>query len=115
MDTPGREADLPAVLRDDRRGDGQPVRLPALSRLDENDAILVLDNVLVPWENVFVYGDVEKSTTSSRTPASCRALMLHGCTRLAVKLDFIAGLMLKAVEADRHGGLPQRAGPPSAR
>ena len=25
--------------------------------------------------------------------------MLHGCTRLAVKLDFIAGLLLKAVDA----------------
>ena len=25
--------------------------------------------------------------------------MFHGCTRLAVKLDFIAGLLLKAVEA----------------
>ena len=25
--------------------------------------------------------------------------MLHGCTRLAVKLDFIAGLLIKALEA----------------
>ena len=25
--------------------------------------------------------------------------MVHGCTRLAVKLDFIAGLLLKVIEA----------------
>ncbi|MFP1496708.1 hypothetical protein ACLB1Q_17075 [Escherichia coli] len=26
------------------------VRLPASSRFDENDAILVMDNVLIPWK-----------------------------------------------------------------
>lgn len=30
---------------------------PLSSRLDENDTILILDNVLIPWENVFIYGD----------------------------------------------------------
>ncbi len=28
--------------------------------MDENDAIFIFDRVLVPWENVFMYGDVEK-------------------------------------------------------
>ena len=58
-----------------------------------------MDKVLVPWENVFCYGDVEKANNFfPRTGFLPRAL-LHGCTRLAVKLDFIAGLLLKAVEA----------------
>jgi 4-hydroxyphenylacetate 3-monooxygenase len=53
----------------------------------------------VPWENVFCYGDAEKANNFfPRTGFLPRAL-LHGCTRLAVKLDFIAGLLLKAVEA----------------
>jgi aromatic ring hydroxylase len=69
------------------------------SRLDENDAVFILDKVLVPWENVFCYGDVPKANNFfPRTGFLPRAL-LHGCTRLAVKLDFIAGLLLKAVEA----------------
>jgi len=42
------------------------------------------------WENVFVYGDIEKPTTSFRAPVSC-ALCRACCTRLAVKLDFICG------------------------
>ncbi len=55
--------------------------------------------MLVPWENVFVYKDVEKANNFfPRTGFLPRAL-LHGCTRLAVKLDFVAGLLLKAVEA----------------
>ncbi|GJD18267.1 pyoverdin chromophore biosynthetic protein pvcC [Rivularia sp. IAM M-261] len=78
---------------------GSPFDYPLSSRLDENDAIMVLDKVLVPWENVLIYGDLEK--TNKVLPASgfVQRLALHGCTRLAVKLDFIAGLLLKAVEA----------------
>ena len=78
---------------------GSPYDYPLSSRLDENDAVFILDHVLVPWENVFVYKDVEKANNFfPRTGFLPRAL-LHGCTRLAVKLDFIAGLLLKAVEA----------------
>src|SRR6185503_17047491 len=78
---------------------GSPYDYPLSSRLDENDAVFILDHVLVPWENVFVYQDVEKANNFfPRTGFLPRAL-LHGCTRLAVKLDFIAGLFLKAVEA----------------
>jgi len=78
---------------------GSPFDYPLSSRLDENDAIFIMDKVLVPWENVFVWGDTAKANNFfPRTGFLPRAL-LHGCTRLAVKLDFIAGLLLKAVEA----------------
>ena len=77
---------------------GSPFDYPLSSRLDENDAIFVLDNVFVPWEDVFVYGDVEKANNFfPRTGFLPRAL-IHGCTRLAVKLDFITGLLIKATE-----------------
>src|SRR5271154_1129023 len=78
---------------------GSAFDYPLSSRLDENDAVFIMDKVLVPWENVFCYGDVAKANNFfPRTGFLPRAL-LHGCTRLAVKLDFIAGLLLKAVEA----------------
>jgi len=78
---------------------GSPFDYPLSSRMDENDAILVLDHALVPWENVFVYEDVQKSNTFFQGSGFFARAMLHGCTRLAVKLDFIAGLLLKAVDA----------------
>lgn len=78
---------------------GTPFDYPLSSRLDENDAIFVLDNVLVPWEDVFVYGDVEKFNGFFPRSGFVHRFGLHGCTRLAVKLDFICGLLLKAVEA----------------
>jgi aromatic ring hydroxylase len=77
---------------------GSPFDYPLSSRLDENDAILVLDQVQVPWEDVFVYRDVDKANNFFPQTGFLPRAMLQGCTRLAVKLDFIAGLLLKAVE-----------------
>src|ERR671924_1446169 len=78
---------------------GSPFDYPLSSRMDENDAILILDHALVPWENVLVYEDLEKSATFFQHSGFFPRAMLHGCTRLAVKLDFIVGLMLKAADA----------------
>jgi len=78
---------------------GSPFDYPLSSRLDENDAILIFDKVLVPWENVFLYGDVEKANEFLFKSGFVPRFTFHGCTRLAVKLDFLAGLLLKGVEA----------------
>ena len=78
---------------------GSPFDYPLSSRLDENDSILVFEDVLVPWENVFVYGDVDKINAFFPASGFIPRFTFHGCVRFAVKLDFIAGLMLKGVEA----------------
>jgi hypothetical protein len=78
---------------------GSAFDYPLSSRLDENDAVFILDKVLVPWENVFVYGDVEKANNFFPRTGFLPRFVVHGCTRLAVKLDFISGLLLKATEA----------------
>jgi len=78
---------------------GSPFDYPLSSRLDENDAVFIFDKVLIPWENVFVYGNIDKVNSFFQMSGFAERFTLHGCTRLAVKLDFIAGLLLKAVEA----------------
>ena len=78
---------------------GTPFDYPLSSRMDENDSILVFDKVFVPWENVFAYGDLDKVNNFFPRSGFLPRFMFQGCTRLAVKLDFIAGLLLKAVEA----------------
>jgi hypothetical protein len=60
----------------------------------ENDAIIVFDQALVPWENVFVYEEVEKSNAFFPSSGFFPRAIFQGCTRLAVKPDFIAGLLL---------------------
>jgi 4-hydroxyphenylacetate 3-monooxygenase len=78
---------------------GTPFDYPLSSRVDENDSILVFDKVFVPWENVFAYADLDKVNNFFPRSGFLPRFMFQGCTRLAVKLDFIAGLLLKAVEA----------------
>jgi 4-hydroxyphenylacetate 3-monooxygenase len=78
---------------------GSPFDYPLSSRLDENDSIIVFDKVFVPWENVFAYRDIDKVNNFFPRSGFLPRFMFHGCVRLAVKLDFIAGLLLKGVDA----------------
>jgi 4-hydroxyphenylacetate 3-monooxygenase len=82
---------------------GTPFDYPLSSRMDENDAILIMDRTLVPWENVFAYS-AEAANNFAIGSGFMARLTLHGCTRLAVKLDFIAGCVLKAVKLTGTGG-----------
>ena len=55
--------------------------------------------MFVPYENVFAYGDIDKVNNFFPRSGFLPRFMFHGCVRLAVKLDFIAGLLLKGVDA----------------
>jgi 4-hydroxyphenylacetate 3-monooxygenase len=78
---------------------GSPFDYPLSSRLDENDSIIIFDKVFVPWENVFAYGDIDKVNSFFPKSGFLPRFMFHGCTRLAVKMDFLSGLLLKGVES----------------
>ena len=51
MNHAGHEADLPALVRVHGRDVGSPFDYPLSSRFDENDAVLVFEDALIPWEN----------------------------------------------------------------
>lgn len=74
-----------------------PFDAPLSSRLDENDSILVLDRVLVPWEQVLMY-DAKKANTFMAVPGQASRGLLQAGVRLAVKLDFLCGAFMKAIE-----------------
>ncbi|MFC4626147.1 4-hydroxyphenylacetate 3-hydroxylase N-terminal domain-containing protein [Daeguia caeni] len=76
---------------------GTPFDYPLSSRFDENDAIFVLDNVFVPWENVLIYRDPERLKRFQPTSGFLNGYCFQGCTRLAVKLDFLTGLTARAL------------------
>jgi 4-hydroxyphenylacetate 3-monooxygenase len=78
---------------------GTPFDYPLSSRFDENDAILVLDNVFVPWEDVLVLRDARRILSFHIASGFMHGYCFQGCTRLAVKLDFLAGLLAKALRA----------------
>ncbi|MEH7073614.1 4-hydroxyphenylacetate 3-hydroxylase family protein [Neobacillus drentensis] len=78
---------------------GTPFDYPLSSRFDENDAVIVLDNVFIPWEDVLCYKNIKISNNFVPESGFVNRFTFHGCTRLAVKLDFMTGLLLKATEA----------------
>jgi 4-hydroxyphenylacetate 3-monooxygenase len=78
---------------------GTPFDYPLSSRFDENDAIFVLDNVLIPWEDVLVHRDTDKILSFYPRSGFLNGFCFQGCTRFAVKLDFMAGLLNKALYA----------------
>jgi 4-hydroxyphenylacetate 3-monooxygenase len=82
-----------------------PFDAPLAARFDENDAILTFTDVLIPWENVLIHRDVKRTKAFFTGAGFVNAFLFHGATRLAVKLDFLVGLLsrcLQATGADEH-------------
>ncbi len=93
MDTPG----LKFVCREAYDTGRSTFDRPLSSRYDEEDALAIFDDVLVPWERVFVNGDIDVfNRMLARTPGYA---VLQGTIRGMVKLRFMAGLALHIAEA----------------
>ncbi len=99
MDTPGIKLICRPSYEFAAAATGSPWDYPLTSRFDENDAIFVFDNAFIPWENVMIHRDVERLKMFYPRSGFFQGFTLQGCTRLAVKLDFIAGLLYKAARA----------------
>src|SRR5438105_11015876 len=78
---------------------GTPFDYPLSSRFDENDAIFVFDNAFIPWEDVLLHRDLEKLKSFFPKSGFLAGYQFQGCTRLAVKLDFLVGVIAKALRA----------------
>ena len=80
---------------------------PLGSRFEEMDAIVIFDQVLVPWERVFLYGDVELANnwggaTNRNTHTGHQVV-----SKNVVKCEFILGLANLMVETLGSGQIPQ--------
>ena len=76
---------------------GSPFDYPLSSRFDENDAIFVFDNAFIPWEDVLLHRDLEKLKIFFPQSGFLAGYQFQGCTRLAVKLDFLVGVIANAL------------------
>lgn len=101
MDTPGMKL---ISRRSYEQTAESPWDNPLSSRFDENDAFVIFDDAFIPWENVLVYRDVEKATGFYAASGFMNRYTLQSGTRLAVKLDFICGVITRALEANGTAG-----------
>ncbi|HSZ38933.1 MAG TPA: 4-hydroxyphenylacetate 3-hydroxylase family protein [Trebonia sp.] len=106
MNTPGVRLLARASYELVAAATGSPFDYPLSSRLDENDSILIFDRALIPWENVLAYDVDQANQFMFRSGFTSRA-QFQGMLRLGVKLDFIAGLLLKATEAAGNKKTPR--------
>lgn len=74
----------------------KPVRNPADAPfshyLEENDLTVVLEDVFVPWEDVFIYRDVKRTNSWMVETPSLLNLIYNNAVRFHQKLRFLSGL-----------------------
>jgi 4-hydroxyphenylacetate 3-monooxygenase len=85
---------------------GNSFDYPLTGRFDESDSLVVLDNVFVPWEQVFVYRNLEVCRDQWwKTPA--HAYGNHQAqARYATKLRFMMGLAQRLNEMTGNAANP---------
>ena len=76
-----------------------PFEAPLASRFEENDSVIVFDQCFIPWENVLVYRDIEKTKGFYANSGFFNRYNLQSATRLSVKLEFAAGLLMMGTQA----------------
>ena len=88
---------------------------PLSARFDEVDTTVILRDVFVPWEQVFIYRNVELVNRQFHDTPSHTLANFQSLVRFGVKLQFMAGLCLKLAELQRSEGSPGRPGPARGR
>jgi 4-hydroxyphenylacetate 3-monooxygenase len=78
---------------------------PLSARLDESDAMVVFDNVLVPWERVFIHRDPELCNGLYNRTGVMPQVMHQFTTKNLAKSEFMMGLgfaIAKSTNIDQH-------------
>src|SRR5437867_1632716 len=101
MDTPGTKLLCRPSYEQSARS---PFDHPLSSRFDENDAVLIFDEALIPWENFLVFRNVERANAFFPESGCVNRYHLQSRTRPAVKLDFMTGLLARCLACNGTDG-----------
>src|SRR6266545_3832303 len=79
---------------------------PLSSRFDEVDTTVVFNDVFVPWEQVFIYRNVDLVNAQFHDSPSHTSANFQALVRFGVKLEFMAGLAMRLAEVQTAQGDP---------
>ncbi len=82
-----------------------PLDYPLSSRLDEGDGLAVFDNVLVPWERVFIHRDPEMCNGLFQRTGAMPQVMHQTSTKNLAKAEFMMALgfaIARSTNIDAH-------------
>jgi 4-hydroxyphenylacetate 3-monooxygenase len=71
---------------------------PLSSRFDETDSLVVFDDVFVPWENVFIYKNIELTAGQFSVTAAHVLGNTQAHIRSLSKLEFLVGLVKRCMD-----------------
>ena len=71
---------------------------PLSSRFDESDSLVVFDDVLVPWEHVFIYKNIELTAGQFSVTAGHVLGNTQSHIRSWAKLQFLVGLVKRCMD-----------------
>src|SRR6185503_19285247 len=94
-DTPG----LKLICRESVDYGGSHFDHPFGSRYEEMDAVVVFDDVHVPWENVLLYRDVERCNTANLRTGAVAGMAHQVVIKNIAKCEFVLGLAALLVDA----------------
>jgi 4-hydroxyphenylacetate 3-monooxygenase len=79
---------------------------PLSSRFDESDALVVFDDVFIPWDNVFVYKNIDVLRAQFHETPAHKLGNNQAQTRFVNKLKFVLGLAKKITATNGIDKLP---------
>jgi 4-hydroxyphenylacetate 3-monooxygenase len=80
---------------------------PLSSRFDESDALVVFDDVLVPWEDVFIYKNIELTAGQFSVTAAHVLGNTQSHIRSWAKLQFLVGLVKRCMDLSGRSANPE--------
>jgi 4-hydroxyphenylacetate 3-monooxygenase len=107
--TPG----LKFLCRESFTRTGDPKDHPLAARFDEMDAVAFFDNVLIPWERIFIFRDVELSNHFKAASHFHQHVGQQVVTRAVVKSEFLLALthaISKMIGIDKFLHIEERIG-----
>ncbi|WP_046175704.1 4-hydroxyphenylacetate 3-monooxygenase, oxygenase component [Domibacillus indicus] len=72
---------------------------PLSSRFEEMDTLVVFDNVLVPWERVFYYDNLQVSNSFMASSSVLPFALHQAVSRQIIKTEFLLGVAQSIIEA----------------
>ncbi len=86
---------------------------PLAARYEESDAVIVFDNVLVPWERVFIYNDVDASndlyTKSFVRQHAAHQTAVRGVAKISLAVGTAIHLA-RSIKIDQFLGVQEKLG-----
>lgn len=95
---PSNSKGLKFICRESFVGGDSAFNYPLSSRYEEMDTIVVFDHVLIPWDRVFYYDNLQVSNTFMGASSFLPFTLHQAVSRQIVKTEFILGLVQSIIE-----------------